>query len=123
MLQAEFIEVPEDGAHALKGRQRTQLRRMLGFARPAEQVESLLGERKKDVVLAGEVAVDGGGAVFDPLSDLADRHVLIALSREKLARRVQNGAADCFPVAFLSFFDSHELVLAPPGISRCQAPN
>ena len=44
-----------------------------------EAAEAVLGEREVDVVLAGEVAVDGGGAVLDALRNLADRDVTIAL--------------------------------------------
>ena len=58
-----------------------------------QQPESFLRERQEDVVLAGEIAVDGGGAVLDLLGDLPDRHVLIALRDEQLARGVENPRA------------------------------
>ncbi len=73
----------------------------------AQQPEALFGEREKNVVLGREVAVDGGRAVLDPLGDLADRDVLIALGDEQLARRIENGAADGFAIPFLTFFDAH----------------
>ena len=40
-----------------------------------EDAEALLGEREEDVVLAREVAVDRGGAVFDAIGDLPHRNV------------------------------------------------
>ena len=56
-----------------------------------EAAKAFLGEREEDVVLAGEVAVDGGGAVFDALGDLADRDVPIAFGDEEVARGVEDG--------------------------------
>ena len=66
------------------------------------------GEREEDVVLAGEVAVDGGGAVFDALGDLADRDALIAFGNEQVARGVEDGGGDGLSFAVLAFFCAHE---------------
>ena len=57
------------------------------------------------------VAPGDAGGVRDALRDLADRHVGIALAHEEIAGRVQNGAADGFAVAFLTFLDAHALPL------------
>ena len=37
------------------------------------------------------------------------RHVLEALGDEQIAGRVENGAPDGFPVAFVAFFDTHQV--------------
>src|SRR5262249_50760332 len=71
-----------------------------------QQAEAFLRQREEDVVLAGEVAVDGGRAVFDALGDLADRDFVIPMSNEELPGSIQNGWADRFSVAFLTFFEA-----------------
>ena len=71
------------------------------------QAESVFGQGEEDVVLALEVAVDGGGAVFDALGNLADRDVLIALGDEEVARGVEDGLPDRLALAFVAFLDSH----------------
>ena len=59
----------------------------------AEQPEAFLGEGEEDVVLRREVAVDRGRAVLDPVGDLADGDVLVALGDEELPGRIQDGPA------------------------------
>ena len=77
------------------------------IARFEEHVEAFLREGEEDVVLAGEVAVDRGGAVLDLLRDLADRDVLVALGDEELPGSVQYGAGRCLTLPFLTFLDPH----------------
>ena len=84
---------------------------MEGVVRIAEQPEAFLGERVEDVVLAGKVAVNRGGAVLDAFGDLSDRDILIALGDEQFARGVENRAPDGFVVPFLSFSDAHGCLL------------
>src|SRR4051794_33579615 len=102
MLAAEPIEPPENGPNPFEWTDR-----LGAVGRIAEQAEPFLGEREKDVVLARKVAVDGRRAVLDALRDLSNRHVSVALCREQIARGVENGATDGFPVALLAFFDPH----------------
>ena len=78
-----------------------------------ESPEPLFGEREEDVVLAGEIAVDGGGAVLDPLGDLANGNVAVALGDEEVASGVEDGFPNGLPFAVLSFFDTHALELVP----------
>ena len=83
-----------------------------GARRSAEreqQPEAFLGEREEDVVLAGEVAVDGRRAVLDALGDLADGDFLVSVGDEELARRIQNRSGDRLPVPFLTFFHTQVL--------------
>ena len=75
-----------------------------------EQPEAFLREREEDVVLAREVAVDRGRAVLDPVGDLPDRHFLVAVGDEQLARGVEDRPEHGLPVPFLSFFDSQVLI-------------
>jgi len=82
LLAAELVEPPERSAHALDRRRVLERRVVADRRRIAEQAEALLGEREEDVVLAGEVAVDSSGAVFDALRDLSNRDVLEALGDE-----------------------------------------
>src|SRR5207249_10020644 len=84
--------------------------------RVPEQAEPLFREREEDVIFAGKIAVDGGGAVFDPLRNLADGDVLEAFRDEELAGSVQNCAADRLAVAFLSFFYTHNLESSRDGV-------
>ena len=76
-----------------------------------EEPEALLGQREEDVVLGGEVAVKGCRAVLDALGDFSDRYVLIALTNEEVARRVQNGTAHGLPVTIVALSNPH-LILA-----------
>src|SRR5262249_6721571 len=101
MLAAEPVQPPENGADAVERGQPVELRNI-----SVQKAETLFGEREKDVVFRREVAVNCGGAVLDPLRDLANRDVLISLADEKLTRSVENGAPDRFPVPLLSFFDT-----------------
>src|SRR5262249_19185577 len=58
VLAAELVEPPEDGSHALDRRRGFQFRIVGDRRRIAEQPEAFFGERKEDVVLAREVAVN-----------------------------------------------------------------
>ena len=109
MFAAELVEAPENRADPIEW---LPLVRLTRFGRLAEQREPLLGEGEEDVVLAGEVPINRGGAVLDFFRDLADGDVWISFADEQLARRVQDGAADCLAIAFLSFFDPHEVRIA-----------
>src|SRR6185503_15840015 len=72
-----------------------------------QQPESFFSQREEDVVLARKVTVNGRRAVLDPLRNLADRDVVEAFGDEQLAGGVENGPADGFAVADVSFLDSH----------------
>src|SRR5438552_3229324 len=102
MLTAEPIKPPENGPNPFEWPGR-----LGAVGRIAEQPEPFLSEREKDVVLARKVAVDGRRAVLDALRDFSNRHVPVALGREEIARGVENGSTDGFPVALLAFFDPH----------------
>ena len=84
LLLREFVERPPAAAHVFE--------RIVGRHRGAhlvvEAMKAFGGEREEDVVLAGVVAVDGGGAVFDAFGDLANRDALIAFGNEQVARGV-----------------------------------
>ena len=56
-----------------------------------QQPKPFFRERKEDVVLAREITIDCGRAVFDALGDLANRNVLKAFGDEQIARGVQDG--------------------------------
>jgi hypothetical protein len=94
-------------ADAIERRERFEQRLVLGLPRTAKQPEAFLGEREEDVVLAGEVAVDGGGAVLDALGNLANRDVPVAFGREQLPRGIENRAADRFAIPLLTFLNPH----------------
>ncbi len=79
LLAAELVQAPENRPHALERLERRRARSRPARRRVAEQPEAFLREREEDVVLAGKVAVDGGGAVLDALGDLADRDVAESL--------------------------------------------
>src|SRR5262249_38376840 len=72
-----------------------------------KELESFFSEGVENVVFRREISVDGCGAVLDALGDLANRDMLIAVSNEQIAGRVQNGAANRFSLASLSLFDAH----------------
>ena len=111
MLEAEFVDAPEDLAEAIQRFERLQALGSAGIVGIAEQPESFLGEREEDVVLAGEVSVDGGGAVFDAFGDFPNGDVLVALGDEQLAGGVQNRPAHRFAISLVTFLDSHELII------------
>src|SRR5207237_8228645 len=111
LFAAEFVDAPEDRANAIE--RRASVRRCAG--RIAKQTETFLRERIEDVVLAREVAVDRGRAVFDALGNLANRNVLKALGHEQSARGVEHRAAHGYAVAFLAFFDPHLVCISGEG--------
>ncbi len=112
MLAAEFVDAPEDGRDAFE-RGAFLARGVHGdqVVARVEQTEAFLRERIKDVVLAWEVPVDGGGAVFDFLGDLADGDVAVALADEQLPGRIEDGPVDSFAISLLTFFDAHTLII------------
>ncbi len=79
----------------------------LGSIEIAEQSESLLRQREKDVVLARKVAVDRGRAVFDSLGNLADGNVLVTLGDEQFPGGVENSTPYRLAVALLAFLNAH----------------
>ena len=109
VLAAELVETPENRADPLERLELVERgvehRRVVARI---EQPEAFFGERVEDVVLAGEVAVDGRRAVFDALGDLADRDVAVALGHEELAGRIEDGAADGLAISLLTFFNTHD---------------
>ena len=107
MRLAELVEVPERAAHRIHriGGIVAFDALLVGVA-GEQQPEPFLGQGEEDVVLAGEVAVDRRGAVFDPVGDLADRDVLIALGDEQVARRIQNCPRHRLALPFLPFLDA-----------------
>ena len=106
VLAAEPVEAAKNGTDAIEWRHGFGVRGD-AVVNAAQQPETLFGEREEDVVLRWEVAVDRGRAVLDPVGDLPDGDVLVALGDEQVARRIENGSADGFPVSFLTFFDAH----------------
>ena len=68
LLLGELVVGPPGGANLLEW---VFMRHHAPHPR-IEPAEALFGEGEEDVVLAREVAVDRGGAVLDPLGDLAD---------------------------------------------------
>src|SRR3954470_14533083 len=72
-----------------------------------QEHESFFGKRKKDVFLAGEVAVDGARAVLDLFSNLAHRHVGVPVSQEETARGRQNVPTHRLPLAGMPLFNPH----------------
>ncbi len=101
---AELIQPPEDRADPIERRDLIEC--VVGRV-AVQQAEALFRQREEDVVFRGEVPVDRGGAIFDALGDFADGDVLITLEDEQVARGVQDGPADRFAVAFVTFLDSH----------------
>src|SRR5437763_1375372 len=108
MLLAEFVGAPEHGAEKVRGILRRGARVDPVPVRE-EQAEALFGERKEDVVLAREVAVDGGRAVLDAIGDLANRDFLVAVRDEELAGCIEDRPCDRLAVPFVSFFDAQVL--------------
>ena len=106
VVLAELVVAPEHRAELVD---RIRLARPRRSAEREQQAEPFLGERQEDVVLAREIAVDGGRAVLDPLGDLANGDVLVAVADEEVARGIQNGSANSLAVAFLSFFQTQLL--------------
>src|SRR5690606_31043534 len=76
-----------------------------------QEAEALLGEGEVDVVLTGEVAVDGRRAVFDSIRDLPDRDVTIAFGDEKFACGVEDGPVNGVTLPVLTLFDTHNLTI------------
>src|SRR5512138_93824 len=95
LLPAELVEAPENRTDALERRNLVELgvERVRAVA-AVEELEALFRKRIEDVVLAGEVAVEGGRAVLDLLGDLSNGDVAIALVDEEFAGRVEDGSAD-----------------------------
>src|ERR1700752_4167641 len=93
-----------------------------GLANPAKQIgvvdrrhrsheqqpESFFRQREEDVVLAGKIAVNRSRAVFNPLGDLPDRYVVIALGDEQIPRRIENCSRNRLPLPLLTFLDPQE---------------
>jgi hypothetical protein len=104
VLLGEFVEGPPAAAHFLE--RAVGLHRRLHFL--IEQMKPFRSECEEDVVLAREVAIDGGGAIFNSLGDLADRDALIAFGHEQVARGAQNGGGNGLPFPVLAFFCAHE---------------
>src|SRR5262245_46073955 len=63
--------------------------RQLGSAKLAEP---FLGQRKEDVILRREVAVDRAGAITHLRRDVPNRHLGVPMGDEELERSVENGA-------------------------------
>ena len=106
MRLAEFVDPPERSPDWL---QQVSVRIVrLALGRREQDAEPFFGQREEDVVFTGEIAVDRGGAVFDPLGNLADRDVVIALGDEQVSSRIQNGPRNCLPLPSLTFLDSQK---------------
>ena len=103
---AELVEPPEAAPDLIDG----ICGRPLLLA-GEEDSEPLFSERQEDVVLAGKIAINGGGAVLDLLGDFSDGDVLVALGDEQLARSVQNRPGDRLPFPLMPFLDSHAFSL------------
>ena len=104
VLLAEFVVAPEHRAQAI-GR----VRGVDGAKRLAvleKEAEAFFRQREEDVVLAREIAVNGGRAVLDALGDFSDRNLRVALLDEELPGGIENGPRNSLPLAFLTFFDS-----------------
>src|SRR5262249_13689916 len=117
MLAAEVVEAPENRADSIE---RLELAELGGVRTRVEQAGTLFGERVEDVVLAWEVAVDGGRAVFDPLGDLVDGHVAVAFGNEELPGGIEDGPADGLAIALLTFLNTHNADL---GLNSVQSIN
>src|SRR6185295_48222 len=102
LLAAELVEPPENTFDALERLEVPErLVEALGVVAGVQQAEAFLRERVEDVVLAGKVPVDGGGAVFDLLGDLPDGDVPVAFADEQLARGVENRTLYRLAIALL----------------------
>ena len=104
LLLRELVERPPTGAHVVERARRVGIG---GAHLLVEAMKAFLGQGEEDVVLAGEVAVDGRGAVLDALGDLANRDALIAFGDEQVARGGEDGGGDGLPFTVLAFFCSH----------------
>src|SRR5439155_15139343 len=82
VIAAELVQPPEHRPNAIERRERREIG-AAGASRIAQQAESLFGELEEDVVLAREVAVDSRRAVLDPLGNLTNRYVGVALADEE----------------------------------------
>src|SRR5205814_9710453 len=65
LLAAERVQMPEVGTDALERWKGGTLRSVLVAAGIAQQPKPFFRERKEDVVLAREITIDCGRAVFD----------------------------------------------------------
>ena len=98
---AELIDPPHDSpnpSHRVRLVER-------GNRSRKKQPETFLSQREKDVVLAGEIAVNRSWAVFDPLGYFPDRYVVITLGDEQVPGCIQNRPRNRLPLPFLTFFD------------------
>ena len=84
-----------------------------------EAPEALFGECEEDIVLARELAVNRGGAVFDALGNLADGDVAVALRDEQVARCFQDGVSNGLTLAILTFSDAHVYASPLPWSEQC----
>jgi len=67
---------------------------------PGERLERILGERVEDVLLVGEVGIDGHRCIADALGQLADGQAFIAFFLDELVRGLDKLAAQ-FRLVFL----------------------
>src|SRR5688572_22419490 len=107
LLLRELVKRPPPRAHHTE---RALLVGAGGSDLFVETMKAFLSQGKEDVVLAGEVTVDGRGAVFDALGDLANRHALVAFRYEEVAGGGEDRGRDGLPFTVLAFFCSHVLV-------------
>jgi len=104
MLLAERVQAPEASSNLLDGIGNRHFR-----AWCEQHPETLFGEREENVVLAREVAVDGGGTVFDLFRNLSNRDVLVPLRDEEFAGRIQNRPGYCLSFPFVPFLYTQEV--------------
>ena len=111
MLDAE-PGVPEselpDGVDGVGGR--GLLGQMVEQAR-----EVLVAQGLYEVVLVFEMVVDGGGGVFDRVRDAPHGDAVVALTREQVARGVEDLPPDLFSLALASFDHAHSV---PPMVNN-----
>src|SRR5262249_11931356 len=67
-------------------------------------------ELRDELVLVGEVLVDRGRRVFDPLGDLAHRDRVVPLAHEELARGVEDLRSKLLLLALASLLGAHNEV-------------
>ena len=108
---AELVEAPE----SRRGCSSIGSAASASWPRREQHAEAFFGEREEDVVLAREIAVDRGRAVFDLFRDLADGDVPIALRDEQLARRIQNRPGNRLPLPLLRSLTPNQPSFYQPG--------